>query len=199
MGSCSLSDVANKRFDVVVVGGGPVGLATALECAKAHVSVLVVERFSLFNYSGSSGDLVRMFRLMYTEKHLADLALVSKSLWHKLEQEGGEPLILKTGFPTVPWRPPGIARIAVDHAKRIITDPTQRQLGPDPDALASVQGYLHKHMEGVELVPNFSGACLQTNVADGDFVLDYVPGTDKHVLIFCAGWVSKTTLSAPLQ
>ena len=42
-----------------------------------HVAaqVLVLERYTLFNYRGSSGDMVRMFRVMYTEDYLADLAL----------------------------------------------------------------------------------------------------------------------------
>lgn len=52
--------------DVVVVGGGPVGLATAYESAKAGKKVLVLEQSHFYNLAGSSGDLVRMFRTMYT-------------------------------------------------------------------------------------------------------------------------------------
>ena len=54
------------QYHVVVVGGGPVGLATAYESAKAGKTVLLLEQFNLYNQAGSSGDLVRMFQTMYT-------------------------------------------------------------------------------------------------------------------------------------
>ena len=51
-------------FDVVVIGGGPVGLAAAYESAKAGAKTIVLEQNNFFNQAGSSGDLVRMFRTM---------------------------------------------------------------------------------------------------------------------------------------
>ncbi len=56
---------AQKEYDVVVVGGGPIGLATAYEVAKTGASVIVLEQNNFFNQAGSSGDLARMFRTMY--------------------------------------------------------------------------------------------------------------------------------------
>ena len=49
-----------RDYDIIVIGGGPMGLASAYNCAKAGKSVLVLERFNFFNQSGSSNDLVRM-------------------------------------------------------------------------------------------------------------------------------------------
>jgi sarcosine oxidase/L-pipecolate oxidase len=69
--------MSNLQYDVVIVGGGPVGLATAYQCAKAGKSVLLLEQFNLFNQSGSSNDLVRLFRTIYTEDFMADLAYQS--------------------------------------------------------------------------------------------------------------------------
>lgn len=54
-----------KVFDVVVVGGGPVGLAAGYEVAKAGKDVIILEQNNFFNQAGSSGDLARMFRTMY--------------------------------------------------------------------------------------------------------------------------------------
>ena len=58
------------QVDVVVVGGGPVGLSTAHECAKEGKKVAVLEKFVLYNASGSSADFMRMFRTMYTEDYM---------------------------------------------------------------------------------------------------------------------------------
>jgi len=62
------------QYDVAVIGGGPIGLAAAYQSAKAGKSVVLLERFNFFNQSGSSNDLVRMFRAMYTQDFMADLA-----------------------------------------------------------------------------------------------------------------------------
>ncbi|KAF8183762.1 FAD/NAD(P)-binding domain-containing protein [Mycena galopus ATCC 62051] len=91
------SDIC-AQYDVIVVGGGPVGLATALECSKAGQKVLVLEQYILYNQSGSSGDLVRMYRTAYTEDFMAKLAKQSMSAWNELEKEAGEPLRLMTGL-----------------------------------------------------------------------------------------------------
>ena len=39
----------SNQYDVVVIGGGPIGLASAYRCAKAGKSVLLLERFNFFN------------------------------------------------------------------------------------------------------------------------------------------------------
>ena len=54
-----------KVYDVVVVGGGAVGLGSTYEVAKAGKSVLVLEQNNFYNQAGSSGDLPRMYRTMY--------------------------------------------------------------------------------------------------------------------------------------
>ena len=43
-----------NNFDVVIIGGGPIGLACAIECQKAHLSFVILEKGclvnSLYNY-----------------------------------------------------------------------------------------------------------------------------------------------------
>lgn len=85
-------------FDVVVVGGGPVGLAAAYEVGKTGASVIVLEQNNFFNQAGSSNDLARMFRTMYTEDFMADLAKDAMKLWDKLEKDSGSSLRWMSGL-----------------------------------------------------------------------------------------------------
>src|SRR5208282_405075 len=74
------------------------GLSAVYNCARAHKSVLLLERFNFFNQSGSSNDLVRMFRTMYTQDFMADLAFQSIEAWRELESDGGQSLIWMSGL-----------------------------------------------------------------------------------------------------
>ncbi|CAM1507625.1 Fc.00g072660.m01.CDS01 [Cosmosporella sp. VM-42] len=90
--------MVSQVFDIVVVGGGPVGLAAAYEVAKSDKSVLVLEQNNFFNQAGSSGDLARMFRTMYTEDFMADLAKKAMDLWDNLEKDAGLSLRWMSGL-----------------------------------------------------------------------------------------------------
>ncbi|MET7331129.1 FAD-dependent oxidoreductase [Nonomuraea sp. NPDC005650] len=114
----------NHDYDLVVVGAGPVGLAAAYHATRAGRSVLVLERFNLFNQSGSSNDLTRMFRTMYTEDFMADLAKTSIRSWQDLELDAGERLILMSGLlnfgdPTYAMGPEGNLLDPIKNLKRL--------------------------------------------------------------------------------
>ncbi|UKZ79120.1 hypothetical protein TrVFT333_006870 [Trichoderma virens FT-333] len=85
-------------FDVIVIGGGPVGLATAYEIAKTNSKVIVLEQNNFFNQAGSSNDLARMFRTMYTEEFMADLAVEAMGYWDDLERDAGVSLRWMSGL-----------------------------------------------------------------------------------------------------
>lgn len=114
----------SEKYDLVVVGGGPLGLSTAYNCAKAGKKVLLLERFVLFNQSGSSAGLIRMFRTMYTEDYTADLAKDSIHLWNELEKEAGVKLremsgLLNFGDPTYKSGPEGNLKDPIKNLKRL--------------------------------------------------------------------------------
>ncbi|KAK2596406.1 hypothetical protein N8I77_013297 [Diaporthe amygdali] len=88
----------DKTYDAIIIGGGPIGLAAAYEIAKAGASALVLEQNNFFNQAGSSNDLARMFRTMYTEDFMADLAKEALSLWDDLEKDSGTSLRWMSGL-----------------------------------------------------------------------------------------------------
>ncbi len=114
----------SDRYDVIVIGGGPMGLASAYHCAKAGKSVLLLEQFNFFNQSGSSNDLVRMFRTAYTEDFMATLAFQSIDTWRELEADAGQALIWMTGLlnfgdPDYPAGPEGNLMGPIDNMERL--------------------------------------------------------------------------------
>ena len=74
-------------FDVVIVGGGVVGCATALSCAQAGMRTVLLERGAIAGETSSTG----MGHLMLQPEPLplAQLTLASLRLWKHLHRELG--------------------------------------------------------------------------------------------------------------
>ena len=79
--------------EVVVVGAGVMGLATARALAQAGRDVVVCEQFQLGHDRGSSHGRSRIVRLSYPESRWVRLAQESFPLWRELEAESGAPLL----------------------------------------------------------------------------------------------------------
>ena len=79
--------------EVVVVGAGVMGLATARALARAGRDVLVLEQFELGHKRGSSHGGSRIVRLSYPAVEWVRLAQEAYPLWRKLEAECGEQLL----------------------------------------------------------------------------------------------------------
>ena len=84
-------------YDIVIVGGGAMGLATAAQLAGSKKKVLVLEQFGFFNQDGSSAGMSRQFRVQYAQKYMAQLALDAIPCWDKLQKQSSETLIDKVG------------------------------------------------------------------------------------------------------
>jgi len=83
--------------EVVVVGGGVIGLAAARTLARAGREVALVEQFRLDHDRGSSHGGSRIFRLSYPDAEWVRLAQAALPLWRELEAEAGETLIEQYG------------------------------------------------------------------------------------------------------
>lgn len=83
--------------EVVVVGAGVMGLATARALAQLGRDVVVCEQFSVGHERGSSHGASRIIRLSYPDARWVRLARASYPLWRELESECGRPLLALHG------------------------------------------------------------------------------------------------------
>jgi len=86
------------RYDVIVIGLGGMGSASAYHLARRGRRVLALEQHDLLHQLGSSHGLTRIIRLAYHE-HPSYVPLLRRAyeLWHDLEADAGEHLLVTTG------------------------------------------------------------------------------------------------------
>jgi sarcosine oxidase len=82
--------------DLVVVGAGAMGLATAW-WAAADADVVVLERFEPGHRRGSSHGGERIFRYSYPERAYVELMLAADEGWRRLERDATQHLVERVG------------------------------------------------------------------------------------------------------
>lgn len=85
------------RTDLLVVGGGAMGSATAWWAARSGRDVVLLERHDGHHPHGSSHGRSRIFRLAYDDPSYVRQALAARDLWRLLEDESGTSLLEITG------------------------------------------------------------------------------------------------------
>jgi len=85
-------------YDVIVVGVGGMGSATAFQLARRGQRVLGLERFDIPHSMGSSHGISRIIRLPYYE-HSDYVPLLKRAfvLWREIETLSGQELLVITG------------------------------------------------------------------------------------------------------
>ena len=83
------------RYDVIVVGAGAMGSATAYYLARRGKRVLCLERFGIPHAMGSSHGHTRIIRLAYLE-HPSYVLLLRRAyeLWREIQSIAGELLYI---------------------------------------------------------------------------------------------------------
>jgi sarcosine oxidase len=86
------------RYDVIVIGIGGMGSATAYQLARRGQRVLGLERYNIPHEMGSSHGITRIIRLAYYE-HPSYVPLLRRSyeLWRELEKLAGTQVLHITG------------------------------------------------------------------------------------------------------
>ncbi len=87
----------SNHFDVVVIGGGAIGLATAYHLGKRKSKTLVLEQFDFGNQLGSSAGVSRQFRIPYPEAYMVQMALDAQPYWDELQSHTKKQLRDKVG------------------------------------------------------------------------------------------------------
>ena len=73
------------NHDVIVIGGGPIGLSAAYHLSKSQAKTLLLEQFTFFNQLGSSAGVSRQFRIPYPEEYMVKLVKQSIPFWDELQ------------------------------------------------------------------------------------------------------------------
>ncbi|MCI0513258.1 FAD-binding oxidoreductase [candidate division KSB1 bacterium] len=113
----------NQHYDVIVIGGGIIGLATAYYLTQRKQSTLVLEQSYLG--SGSTGRCISGIRAQFSTPTSIKLAQSSIELFKGMEQD--------FGF-SVEWAPTGYLFLACDEARKnafLKVIALQRSLGLD--------------------------------------------------------------------
>ena len=85
------------HFDVIVIGGGAIGLATAYHLSQRKTKTLVLEQFDFKNQLGSSAGVSRQYRIPYPEEYMVQMALEAQPYWDELQNHTPRKLLDKVG------------------------------------------------------------------------------------------------------
>ncbi|MGH9136631.1 MAG: FAD-dependent oxidoreductase, partial [Acidimicrobiales bacterium] len=83
--------------DVVVIGGGAMGSATAWWLARDGRGVVLLEQFEQGHTRGSSHGQTRIFRFAYPDPSYVAMAQASLALWREVEGDTGVRVVERTG------------------------------------------------------------------------------------------------------
>lgn len=88
---------SENNYDIIVIGGGPMGLSTAYHLSKRNAKTLVLEQFTFFNQLGSSAGVSRQFRIPYPEEYMVKMVKESIPYWNELQTHTPVQLLDKVG------------------------------------------------------------------------------------------------------
>lgn len=92
-----MTQSTSDRYDVIVIGGGAIGLATAYHLSQRKSKTLVLEQFDFKNQLGSSAGVSRQYRIPYPEEYMVQMAVDAQPYWDDLQSHTSRQLLDKVG------------------------------------------------------------------------------------------------------
>ena len=89
-------------YDVIVIGGGVVGVGTGLALVKKGLKTLILEQFGLYHSRGSSSGESRVIRTVHHKEVYVAMMIESYKLWKEIEIEFGEKIMHFCGGLIIP-------------------------------------------------------------------------------------------------
>ncbi len=193
-----------ERWDVVVVGAGISGLATAFELTRRGRRVLVLERTGIG--AEQSAGMTRIFRIAHTDPRLCTLALEARERWRAWETLLGAALLGDEGLVVTPGDEHATAMQAAGApferigraeigARIPLLVPEHRYDAGIWDPLAGVTHVLTT-LKALNATVQLRRATVEAVREDGTVVANGEPVRGDSVVV-CAG-LSTPTLVAPL-
>ncbi|MDR3024922.1 FAD-dependent oxidoreductase [Chryseobacterium sp.] len=102
------------------------------------------------------------------------------------------------GFPSVEWDHPEYIRVAPDFVINPLEEPSDRTLIPNPQELAYTSQWIHNHMTGLSIVPEYTSTCLiaLSTIPNKELLIDFAPPyvpNHKNIVVYATGWAAKFT------
>jgi sarcosine oxidase len=196
-----------RDADIVVVGAGIVGVATARALTESALSVILLERFEVGHAHGSSHGTSRIFRLNYPDERFVRLARAAREEWRVLEGERSIRLVEEVGVldlgPQAAETARALAACGVPYETLSAADVTARwplRLGPDETATYQRDGgflYADRAYEallsaalgdGVELRERTTVSALATGRGSVRLTLENGELTARAVVVTAGAW-----------
>jgi glycine/D-amino acid oxidase-like deaminating enzyme len=88
---------SSERFDLIIVGGGALGLAAAYSARLRNLRVLVLEQHEFHHGYTASGGGSRQYRLQYNDRNISRLVMESAPYWQELQRQTSDELQKRVG------------------------------------------------------------------------------------------------------
>jgi glycine/D-amino acid oxidase-like deaminating enzyme len=86
-----------KDYDLIIIGGGIMGLMTAYFASQSIDNIVILEKRTIGNKQAASFSFTRSLRTDYLDPFYARLANEARSLWLELQVATSEPLLAECG------------------------------------------------------------------------------------------------------
>ena len=119
-----MSEDREDRQDLVIIGGGVMGLYTAYAASQFTNKITILEKLTIGNQKAASFSYTRSIRNDYLDPMYARLAYEARTLWQELERHSAEPFIIDCGCLNIAKArvTPTLTETYAEQSYRVLTD-----------------------------------------------------------------------------